>query len=74
MGMIQGFVQPSITKRPQTSKVRKSAPVCVEVSGNGSHDEETIDLYELSVTAKNTGNDIVELLSKYISIEEVKTQ
>lgn len=68
MGMVQGFVQPGITKRPQTSNVRKAVPVYIEESGN---DDEPINLFELSVTAKNTHIDVIELLSKYISIEEV---
>lgn len=68
MNMIQGFVQPSITKRPQTSKVRKSITALEEVSGCSN---DNINLYELSVTAKNTNTDIIELLSEYISIEEV---
>ena len=70
MNMIQGFVQPSITKRPQTSRVRKSIPVLEEVSGCSSVID-NVNLYELSVTAKNTNMDVIELLSKYISIEEV---
>lgn len=68
MNMIQGFVQPSITKRPQTSKVRKSISALEQVSCCSN---DNINLYELSVTAKNTNTDVVELLSEYISIEDV---
>ena len=80
MGMIQGFVQPTITKRPQTSKVKKPSPVCPQAMSNtitdtitNTNDNTTtpVNLYELSLTAKNTQVDIVELLSKHIIIEEV---
>ena len=70
MNMIQGFVQPSITKRPQTSKVRKSVHALEDVSGCCSVND-NINLYELSITAKNTNIDVIEMLSKYITIEEV---
>lgn len=72
MGMVQGFIQPSITKRPQTSSyVKKQIETPFVVFDEVEHEEDEVCLYSLAMKAKESEEDVVEILSKYISIEEV---
>lgn len=68
MGMVQGFVQTTVSKRPQTSKSRKAVAIIPETS---DCKEDNINLLDLVMSAKSENADIVATLAKYIHIEEV---
>lgn len=68
MGMVQGFLQTTISKRPQTSRTRKKT---MELQEELECNEDVPSLSDIVFRAKEEKADIVEALEGVIHIEEV---
>ena len=70
LSMLHTYIEPTITKRKQTSTRKKTAEIYNEVSEKVSNTETTI--LSLVEKAKAECLDVVELLKQHISITEVQ--
>lgn len=72
LSLLHHYIQPSISQSKQTSKTKKKATkAIVSINTNSKSISNSVNIADLVVKAKNENIDIIQLLKKYISIEEV---
>lgn len=69
MSMLHGYIQPSIKKGKSTSNIKSNETV---IPGEVKETENKISISLLVEKSKSEGTDIVKLLKKHMSIEEVR--
>lgn len=69
MSMLHGYIQPSIKKGKSTSNIKSNETV---IPGEVKETENKTSISLLVEKSKSEGTDIVKLLKKHMSIEEVR--
>lgn len=69
LAMLHEYIEPSIKKRSQTAKTKKT--LCVDINPNLSETDNYTVMHIVS-NAKGSEKDVVKVLKKYITVEEIK--
>lgn len=69
LSLLHGYIEPSITKKPQTTTTKQNAPA-TKASANASIENESI-ISQLVSLAKNQQLDLLSMLKDYMPIVEV---
>ena len=72
LSLLHSYIQPSVSQSKQTSKTKKKKIVSINTSNKTIDDiNGNISIADLVSKAKNESIDVVQLLKKYIPVEEV---
>ena len=69
LSLLHGYIEPAITKKPQTTTTKQNAPA-TKASANAGIENESI-ISQLVTMAKNQQFDLLPMLKDYMPIVEV---